>query len=318
MISTTFRYAITFNYYELFQWCFYVVSNNIFSHRPSLLGYGHMVPETVGGRLFCIIYALFGIPLTALMLRSVGNRITEWIITMLKILDRRIYNRETENAEIKSAVIAFGLLWLIILLPAIGYSYLETNWVYLESVYYCFVTFSTIGFGDLVPTSLRQGAGVSSQVFVEFADLLYLVIGLAIMSSVVVAISGVIESKTQMLVDPMEAFRRIDMENLNSVAVKKLGLKMNGNEGRTSSNAQMRRASEVPNGHTNRRNSRFPNWEEGKLQERNSADRIEHVGPAPVISIARQQTTLRNSEYNSCGNVPRKNENLVSIVQYLY
>ena len=123
-----------------------------------------MVPKTTWGRIFCMLYALFGIPLTALMLRSVGNRIREWIIAMIKLFDRRVYNRETENAELKSAVIAFGLLWLIILIPAIGYSSLETDWGYLGSVYYCFITFSTIGFGDLVPSALRADAQVESQV----------------------------------------------------------------------------------------------------------------------------------------------------------
>ena len=123
-----------------------------------------MVPETTWGRLFCIVYALFGIPLTALMLRSVGNRITEWIIAMIKQFDRRVYNRETENAELKSAVIAFCLLWFIILLPALVISKLEPNWDYMGSVYYCFITFSTIGFGDLVPTSLRADNEVETQV----------------------------------------------------------------------------------------------------------------------------------------------------------
>lgn len=249
------------------------------------------------------------------MLRSVGNRITEWIIAMVKLFDRKVYNRETENAEIKSAVIAFCFLWLIILFPAIGFWKLEPEWNYVESVYYCFITFSTIGFGDLVPTALREGSGAESQVFVEFADLLYLVIGLAIMSSVVVAISGVIETKTQMLVDPMEAFRRIDMENLNSVAVKKLGLKMNGADNLNSSMGHMnRRASEIPNGIMNRRNSRYPNWEDQKFQERNSADRIDHVGPAPVISIPKQPSSSRNNE--ACkltsNGTTKKSDHLVS------
>lgn len=123
-----------------------------------------MSPETDGGRLFCIVFALFGIPLTALMLRSVGNRISEWIIIMIKQFDRRVYNREAENAELKSAVIAFCLLWSIILLPAIAFSKIEKDWGYLGSVYYCFVTFSTIGFGDLVPTALREPSKVESQV----------------------------------------------------------------------------------------------------------------------------------------------------------
>ena len=311
-------YDIEYNRLNAPKWSymnsFYFVGNIV-----TTIGYGHMVPETTWGRLFCIVYALFGIPLTALMLRSVGNRITEWIIAMIKQFDRRVYNRETENAELKSAVIAFGLLWLIILLPAIAISKIETNWDYMGSVYYCFITFSTIGFGDLVPISLRADNKVETQVFLEFGDLLYLVIGLAIMSSVVVAISGVIETKTQMLVDPMEAFRRIDMENLNSVAVKKLGLKMNGPDNLNSSMGhQTRRASEIPNGLMNRRGSRFPNWEDQRLQERNSADRIDHVGPAPVISIAKQPSCSRNSNESSkpsTNGTIKKNDHLVVPVE---
>ena len=137
--------------------------NNFSNHLIIFLGYGHMVPKTSWGRVFCILYALFGIPITALMLRSVGNRITEWIIAMIKQFDRKVYNRETENAEIKSAIIAFGLLWLIILLPAIVFHHIE-SWDYLESVYYCFITFSTIGFGDLVPSALRADGKAETQV----------------------------------------------------------------------------------------------------------------------------------------------------------
>lgn len=138
---------------------------DVVPHHPIIfLGYGHMVPETTWGRLFCILYALFGIPITALMLRSVGNRITEWIIAMIKQFDRKVYNRETENAEIKSAAIAFCLLWLIILVPATAFAHIETGWDYLGSVYYCFITFSTIGFGDLVPSALRADGDAQTQV----------------------------------------------------------------------------------------------------------------------------------------------------------
>ena len=38
-----------------------------------LSGYGHLTPRTFGGRLFCMIYAFFGIPVTALMLKSFGK-----------------------------------------------------------------------------------------------------------------------------------------------------------------------------------------------------------------------------------------------------
>lgn len=41
---------------------------------------------------------------------------------------------------------------LSVLLPAALYSYVE-NWSYLESVYFCFITISTIGFGDYIPSN---------------------------------------------------------------------------------------------------------------------------------------------------------------------
>ncbi|XP_077990037.1 potassium channel subfamily K member 18-like [Glandiceps talaboti] len=37
------------------------------------IGYGHMAPETAGGRVFCMIYALFGIPLLMLVLVDLGT-----------------------------------------------------------------------------------------------------------------------------------------------------------------------------------------------------------------------------------------------------
>lgn len=38
-----------------------------------LSGYGHLTPRTFAGRLFCMFYAFFGIPVTALMLKSFGK-----------------------------------------------------------------------------------------------------------------------------------------------------------------------------------------------------------------------------------------------------
>ena len=118
----------------------------------------------------------------------------------------------------------------------------------------------------------------------------------------------------------MEAFRRIDMENLNSVAVKKLGLKMNGPDNLNASMGhQARRASEIPNGVMNRRGSRFPTWEDQKPQERSSADRIDHVGPAPVISIPKQPCSSRNNDSikSTSNGTAKKNGHLVSNVHFL-
>jgi len=54
------------------------------------------------------------------------------------------------------------------------------NWDWLASSYYCFVTISTIGFGDLVPGS--EGFRSTAQNLKMIATAVYIVFGLAIMS----------------------------------------------------------------------------------------------------------------------------------------
>lgn len=38
------------------------------------IGYGHLSPSTHIGRVFCLIYALFGIPMTGILLGAIGDR----------------------------------------------------------------------------------------------------------------------------------------------------------------------------------------------------------------------------------------------------
>lgn len=40
---------------------------------------------------------------------------------------------------------------IVTLTPAAAFYYLEKDWSYLDSVYFCFVTWTTIGLGDFVP-----------------------------------------------------------------------------------------------------------------------------------------------------------------------
>lgn len=41
-----------------------------------LSGYGHIAPATTGGRVFCIFYALTGIPLALVVLGGIGMRLS--------------------------------------------------------------------------------------------------------------------------------------------------------------------------------------------------------------------------------------------------
>lgn len=42
---------------------------------PIFIGYGNIAPSTEGGKIFCILYAIFGIPLFGFLLAGVGDQL---------------------------------------------------------------------------------------------------------------------------------------------------------------------------------------------------------------------------------------------------
>lgn len=48
------------------------------------IGYGHSTPQTDSGKVFCMWYALVGIPLCLIMFQSVGERLNTFVTFLLK------------------------------------------------------------------------------------------------------------------------------------------------------------------------------------------------------------------------------------------
>ena len=44
-----------------------------------------------------------------------------------------------------------GILIALFLLPAAIFTGLESHWGYMDSIYYCFVSLTTVGLGDFIP-----------------------------------------------------------------------------------------------------------------------------------------------------------------------
>ncbi len=117
-------------------------------------GYGKIVPTTALGRDICILYALFGIPLTGWLLATVGNF---YCVTFQKIsgtLENFIHNqcgfkhRRVRKIVLYSVICTISYC-IIVLLPTMVFHLIE-GWPFRIAHYYAFISLSTIGFGDYV------------------------------------------------------------------------------------------------------------------------------------------------------------------------
>ena len=154
-----------------------------------------MAPATVWGRIFCMFYAIFGIPITGLMLKSIGERITETLANFFRFIDRRICNRDPQSIHMKTVVAVFVIvISMILVLAALAMEY--EGWSYFEGIYFGFITLSTIGFGDYVPAHPSEHKDHPAFViFFTVITFLYFTVGLALVSSALLAISRLFEDE---------------------------------------------------------------------------------------------------------------------------
>uniref|UniRef100_A0A667XS07 Potassium two pore domain channel subfamily K member 16 n=1 Tax=Myripristis murdjan TaxID=586833 RepID=A0A667XS07_9TELE len=104
------------------------------------IGYGNLSPSTVSGQVFCVFYALCGIPLNLAFLKQLGKCLT----IHLGRLERGMVSLVL---AVSLFLITGSLVFLVI--PTLLFTYVE-EWSYGEGFYYAFITLSTIGFGDYV------------------------------------------------------------------------------------------------------------------------------------------------------------------------
>ncbi|NWI83462.1 KCNKH protein, partial [Machaerirhynchus nigripectus] len=112
------------------------------------IGYGNLSPSTAVGRIFCIMFALFGIPLNLVLLNEIGQLMLLGVQHCACRLEEVFHWQNKASFLMKTCALVTGLL-LFLLLPPLLFSDKE-GWSYEEGFYYSFITLSTIGFGDYV------------------------------------------------------------------------------------------------------------------------------------------------------------------------
>ncbi|XP_059165264.1 two pore potassium channel protein sup-9-like [Physella acuta] len=144
------------------------------------IGYGHSTPQTIGGKVFCMFYALSGIPLCIVMFQSVGERLNTFVTFLVKHIRKCFRMKNTEVSQTHLIFIAMNLSTIVLTSGAAIFSYFE-NWPYIDSFYYCFITLTTIGFGDFV--ALQRDNMLTNQPHYVTFCLIFILFGLTVISA---------------------------------------------------------------------------------------------------------------------------------------
>jgi len=135
------------------------------------VGYGNITPRTVGGKVFTVFYTCIGIPLFIVFAFAVGRPIAR----LVRFLEKRICantslddpstvgQRDPKRSQAGNTMLRRMWVYLVrvlvlfvigviffVLIPAAIFNAIEV-WGYGSSVYFCFVSVLSIGFGDFVP-----------------------------------------------------------------------------------------------------------------------------------------------------------------------
>lgn len=144
------------------------------------IGYGHSTPNTISGKLFTMFYAIIGIPLGLVMFQSIGERLNKFSSVMIRNVKQLLNCRGVQASELNLICVVTTLSVVTIAGGAAAFSRYE-GWSYFDSIYYCFITLTTIGFGDMVALQ-KDNALNRKPEYVMFA-LIFILFGLAIVAA---------------------------------------------------------------------------------------------------------------------------------------
>ncbi|XP_066529141.1 potassium channel subfamily K member 15 [Hoplias malabaricus] len=144
------------------------------------IGYGHAAPGTDAGKVFCMFYALLGIPLTLVMFQSLGERMNTFVRFLLHRTKQCLGFRRTEVSMENMVLVGFLSCLGTLCIGAAAFSHYE-GWTFFHAYYYCFITLTTIGFGDFV--ALQKNEDLQQKTPYVVFSFMYILVGLTVIGA---------------------------------------------------------------------------------------------------------------------------------------
>ncbi|XP_023336559.1 two pore potassium channel protein sup-9 [Eurytemora carolleeae] len=146
----------------------------------ALIGYGHSTPATKLGKVFTISYACLGIPIAMIMFQSIGERMNKASSVLIRRLRTWLGCQQTEASE-TDLILASSAMSLVSIICGAYLYHTQEGWSYFDSFYYCYITLTTIGFGDFV--ALQQNKSLEMRPGYVICSFSFLLWGLSSVAS---------------------------------------------------------------------------------------------------------------------------------------
>ncbi|XP_029903308.1 potassium channel, subfamily K, member 13 [Myripristis murdjan] len=197
----------------------------------STIGFGMTTPATIGGKVFLMFYGLIGCAATILFFNLFLERVITVIAFVLKSCHERRQNKAILPQNISEGIGGGGAgggaaakgeglagwkpsVYCVMLILGVAailvsccasfmYSAAE-GWGYLDSLYFCFVAFSTIGFGDMVSSQRVAYEGHATAAY-RLGNFFFILTGVCCIYSLFNVISIVIKQVLNWLLRRLEA-----------------------------------------------------------------------------------------------------------------
>ncbi|XP_074530128.1 uncharacterized protein kcnk4a [Halichoeres trimaculatus] len=183
------------------------------------IGFGNLSPRTWYGQLFCVCYALVGIPMFGILLAGVGDHMGTVLRKAVAKVETLFLKRKVRPTTVRviSAVLSILVGCLIFLaVPTVVFQKVET-WTFLESLYFVVITLTTVGFGDFVP-----GGGRNGDILFKPLVWLWIVFGLAYFASILTMIGNwlrVLSKRTRAEMEELRAHATDWTQNIQNMSM---------------------------------------------------------------------------------------------------